>query len=188
MGRLFATVAVLLGVLVAPPAAAVETGTPAWSIRDLTVFEGPGAAYDIVGDIAGESRLRVDRCTYRWCRVRMGSVGGWVPRDALSFGQGPQGPFSGPKLNYGAGGPGLICLYEGRNYTGDSLCYGSGAYVHDLLLFGRDNRYSSVSVEGNVSVTLCRDRDFASYCERISASEPKLHGFLDNNVSSLRVH
>ena len=146
------------------------------------------AMINIAGDIEGKERLRVDRCTYRWCRVHLGSVHGWVSRDALSFGQEPRGPWTGPVLNYKTGGPGLICLFEGRNYTGDSLCYPSGTYVHDLLLLRLDNRYSSVQIEGNVSVTLCRDRDFASYCERINDSEPRLHGFLDNNVSSVRIY
>jgi hypothetical protein len=115
-------------------------------------------------------------------------VRGWVPRDSLSFGQEPRGPFTGPRLNYKYGGPGEICLYEGRNYTGAAVCMTSGTYVHDLLLLGTDNRYSSVSIEGNVSVTLCRDRDFASYCRRFNHSTPRLGAFLDNSVSSIRVH
>jgi hypothetical protein len=45
-----------------------------------------------------------------------------------------------------------------------------------------------VSIEGNVSITLCRDRDYSSYCERFNESDPRLPGFLDNAVSSLRVH
>ena len=61
-----------------------------------------------------------------------------------------------------------------------------GTVVHDLLLFDADNRFSSVEVNGG-SVTLCRDRDFSSYCERVVEDQPVLHGFLDNNVSSYRV-
>jgi uncharacterized protein YraI len=179
----------LLGfLLLAFPAAAIETGTPAWSTKALTVFEGPGPAYDIVGDISGKIRIRVDRCTYRWCLVRAEGVRGWVSRDAVAFGQEPKPPLSGPRLNYKSGGPGLVCLYEGRNYSGPSICLTSGTYRKDLLLEDLDNRYSSVSIEGDVSITLCRDRDWSSYCERINQSEPRLNGFLDNNVSSLRVH
>ena len=43
-----------------------------------------------------------------------------------------------------------------------------------------------VRVNGG-SVTLCRDRDFSSYCERIVEDQAVIHGFLDNNVSSYRV-
>jgi hypothetical protein len=91
-------------------------------------------------------------------------------------------------LQYPSGGPGEVCLYEGHNYTGDSLCLKSGSVSHDLLLQHLDNRYSSVTVQGNVSVTLCRDREFSSYCERVLHDQPALNGFLDNNVSSYRVH
>jgi uncharacterized protein YraI len=97
---------------IAAPAMAVETGTPAWSIKDLVVYQGPGAAYDVIGDIDGKKRLRVDRCTYRWCLVRVSSVRGWVPREALSFGQEPRGPLTGPRLNYKSGGPGTVCLHD----------------------------------------------------------------------------
>lgn len=174
--------------LLASPAFAVETGTPAWSIRAQTVFQGPGSAYDVVGDISGKIRIRVDRCNTRWCLVRAEGVRGWVSRDAVAFGQEPKGPFTGPRLNYKYGGPGQVCLYEGRHYTGAAICMPSGTYRRDLLLEDLDNRYSSVSIEGDVSITLCRDRDYSSYCERFNESEPRLPGFLDNNVSSLRVH
>ncbi len=178
----------LLLIALGGPALSAETGTLAWTLKPLTVFEGPGTAYDVLGDVEGKIRLRVDRCTYQWCQVHTARVRGWVPRGELNFGQYPRAPWSGPVFNYKSGGPGEICLYEGRNYTGDALCATSGTVVRDLLLHRVDNRYSSITVEGNVSVTLCRDRDFSSYCERVIRSQPRLNGFLDNNVSSFRVY
>ena len=47
--------------------------------------------------------------------------------------------------------------------------------------------YSSVRIEGS-SVLACRDRDFTSYCELIVESQPRLNGFLENNLSSYRVY
>lgn len=186
--RNFAGLIAVVASLLALPALAVETGTPAWTIHDLTVYEGPGLEYDVVGDVSGDLQLRVDRCTYRWCRILTGSLSGWVSRDALSFGRHPRGPFTGPRLDYKYGGPGLACLYEGPNYSGDYVCLPSGTYRRDLLLYDADNRYSSVAIEGNVSITVCRDRDYSSYCERINASEPRLPVLLDNSVSSFRIH
>jgi hypothetical protein len=170
------------------PAAALETGTPAWSLRPLTLLEGPGNAYDVTGEVAAEQRVYVDRCSKLWCQIHVGKARGWVDLYALGFGQEPRPPLSGPRLNLKKGGPGQVCLYEGRNFTGNSLCAKSGFVVHDLLLTRTDNRYSSVSIEGNVSVLLCRDRDFKSYCVRVNESQPRLHGFLDNGVTSLRVY
>jgi uncharacterized protein YraI len=166
------------------PAAAVEVGTPAWLIHGQSLYEGPGHAYDIVGELGDETRIRVDSCTYRWCLIHAKGERGWAARDNISFGQHPRGPFTGPRLNYGSGA--VICLYEGRHFTGDRVCAKPGTVVRDLLLFDADNRFSSVEVNGG-SVTLCRDRDFASYCERVVEDQPVLHGFLDNNVSSYRV-
>lgn len=178
--------ALLLGL--AAPAAAVQTGTPAWTLKPLTLMEGPGNAYDVTGEVEAEARVYVDRCSRQWCQIHSGHQQGWVDLYALAFGQEPRPPLSGPRLDLKKGGPGTICLYEGANFTGDSLCAGSGFVVHDLLLTRKDNRYSSVQIEGNVSVLLCRDRNFKSYCVRVNESQARLHGFLDNGVSSLRVY
>lgn len=172
--------------LAAPAAMAIETGTPAWLIDAQILRQGPGIAYQATGELAGETRIRVDRCTYRWCQIRALGQRGWVSRDNVSFGRHPRGPFSGPRLDYPSGG--TVCFYEGRHFSGDYVCAEPGTVVHDLLLFGRDNLYSSVKILGSGSVTVCRDRDFASYCERIVDSQPVLDRFLDNAVSSYRVH
>lgn len=182
---LAAIAALLLPVV---PAVAVQTGTPAWSIRDATLFQGPGTEYDVVGDLSGKLRIYVDRCSDNWCLVHSGASHGWMGLDDVSFGRAPVGPFGGPQLNYKSGGPGTVCFYEGHDYSGASFCGGAGFVAHDLLLYHLDNRFSSVSIEGNVSVMACRDRDFKSYCERIDNSERALQGFLDNGVSSIRVY
>lgn len=169
-------------------ATATLAGTPAWSNVALVLREGPGDAYDITGEIAGEIRIVVDRCSNRWCKIRAEGERGWVPIDHVSFGQAPGGPFSGPKLNYPAGGPGLVCFYEGANFTGGRICAESGTVVRDLLLLDRDNRVASISVEGNVSALVCRDFNFHSYCERIIESKPRLPRFLYRAVSSYRIY
>ena len=166
------------------PAAAIEVGTPAWLINAETLMEGPGNAYDVVGELGDETAIQVDRCTYRWCLVHAGHQRGWVSRDNVSFGLEPRGPLTGPKLNYPAGG--TVCFYSGRNFTGEELCLKPGTVVPDLLRTDRDNRYVSVMTNGG-SATVCRDRDFSNYCERIIEDTPYLHGFLARNVSSIRV-
>ena len=179
-------VAVLL--LCLPTAMAAETGSPAWTLSDQSIYEGPGTEYNVLGSVPERVRVQVDRCTWRWCLIHGAEVRGWVYRGALTFGKNPNGPLSGPLLGYKSGGPGVVCLYEGRHYSGFAFCKESGAGTRDLLLYELDNVFSSVTIEGNVSVTLCRDRDFTSYCERVNESEPVLDGFLDNNVSSYQVH
>lgn len=188
MKQLFASLSALVFlILAAGTASAAQVGTPAWSIRPLVLFEGPGTAYDVTGQIDGQHRIYVDRCSKLWCRVHANGQAGWTGLYDIAFGHVARGPFYLPPIKYKSGGPGLVCLYEGRNYSGTSICAKSGTVIRDLLLLRVDNRYSSVTIEGDVSVDLCRDRDFHSYCERINSSE-NLHGFLDNNVSSVKVY
>ena len=178
-----------LGIGSAP---AVETGSAAWTDFPLNMFEGPGKQYQWVGEVPGQIPVRVDRCSGFWCLITVGYSRGWVDRYKLSFGRAPYpnliGPLYLPPLGYKEGGPGLVCLYSGLNFTGKSLCAEAGFNARDLLLLHRDNLYSSVRIEGDVSVTLCRDRDFKSYCDRINYSQPELNGFLAGNVSSVHVH
>src|SRR3712207_4528993 len=106
----------VLWVAIAAPAAAVETGTRAWTIYGSTLYEGPGTEYDVVGSVSGDIRIRVDRCSTMWCKIRAEGQQGWVKQAALTFSEFPLGPFEGPKPN-APGTGGTICLYEGHNYT-----------------------------------------------------------------------
>jgi uncharacterized protein YraI len=162
-------------------------GSDAWTTTDVTLRDGPGNAYAVNGTVPRESRVLVDRCHVRWCQIRVGHGGGWVGLDALSFGQFPRGPFTGPKLNYQSGS-GVVCFYTGANYTGQKSCATSGTVVRDLKLFGIDDSFASVTVEGAANVMVCRDFDFTSYCRRIVASEPRLERFLNRAISSYRVY
>jgi hypothetical protein len=184
--RLASVAALFLAILLLTlPAQAYETGTAAWLIKGQALFEGPGHAYDVVGELGGETNIRVDRCTYQWCRIHAEGQRGWVSRDNVSFGQEPRGKFTGPHFDHPRGG--VVCFFEGANYTGASICARAGTVVHDLLLVDLDNRFSSIEVQGS-SVMACRDRDFTSYCELIVESQPQMHGFLDDNLSSYRVY
>jgi hypothetical protein len=165
-------------------AAGTPVGSAAWLIKGQSLMEGPGRDYDVVGELGDKTRIRVDRCAPLWCRIHAEGQAGWVWRHNISFGNLPYSTPSHPRLGWGRGE--TICLYEGREFTGERVCASPGTVVRDLMLFDRDNFYSSVQVNGG-SVVLCRDRDFSSYCELIVEDQASLHGFLDNNVSSLRV-
>jgi hypothetical protein len=178
--RLAITLAAFLALVVPALAAGTAVGTAAWLIQGQALLQGPGTQYDVVGELGDATAIR----TYRWCRIHAQGQAGWVPRDDVAFGKYPRRHPTGPQLKWGSGS--TICLYEGRNFSGEQVCASPGTVVRDLLLFHRDNTFSSVEVNGG-SVILCRDRDFSSYCELIVEDQASLHGFLDNNVSSLRV-
>lgn len=178
-----------LGFASAAPAAAVsDVGSHGWALVDLTLRDGPGAAYDVTGQIPENTAIRVLRCQVNWCVVDAGSQRGWTSREAVGFGRTPEGPLFSIQPNYPSGGPGTVCFYEGRNYSGASLCAQSGQVFTDLERYGYDNRFASVQVTGNVSAMACRDRGFQSYCERIVESKPVLNQFLLRNLSSIRIY
>lgn len=184
---LFLALAMLLSAA-SPSALAVESGSHGWSRAELTLRDGPGAAYNVTGHIAERSAIMVLRCQKLWCLVDGKGGRGWSSKQYVSFGLMPAHPSNAPRLHYGSGGPGSICFYEGRNFTGAELCLGHGQVFNDLARWGLDNRFSSVRLTGNVSAAACRDRFFQSYCERIVASQPVLDQYLDNNLSSIHVY
>lgn len=166
----------------------VQAGSPGWALSDLVLRQGPHVAHDVAGTIPAETRISIERCAPRWCLVSSGNLKGWTGRDHVGFGQAPRPPLSGPRLDYGAGGPGTVCFFSGANFTGSSFCRESGFVAPDLGLYGFDDRIRSVSVSGNVSARICRDRNFQSHCVRVVENAAHLERYLNAQVSSLRVH
>ncbi|RZA28951.1 MAG: hypothetical protein EOP02_05935 [Proteobacteria bacterium] len=173
---------------IAPAMAESDVGSHGWALVDLGLRNGPGAAFEVTGEIAEDSAIRILRCQVNWCLVDGDGGRGWTSREAVGFGRTSEGPLFSIQPNYPAGGPGTVCFYEGRNYTGASLCAETGQVFNDLTRYGYDNRFASVEVTGNVSAAACRDRSFQSYCQRIVESQPVLDEFLVRNISSIRVY
>jgi hypothetical protein len=179
--------------LAAPAGAVPPTGSGGWTTDGWvslsgTLYSGPGPRYDAAGSIDEGVRVRVDRCTHRWCQIHTADVRGWMSLDNLSFGQEPDGLFRGPKFATERGGPGQVCFFDGEGFSGDSFCADSGRVIRDLDLIGRDNRISSVEVGVGVSALVCRDRGFRSYCEIVDVSKGRIDGLLSNGISSVRVY
>lgn len=183
-----AIAATLIAASVVPSLAASESGSHGWALQSLSLRSGPGAAYDFSGTIAENSAIKILRCQKVWCLVDGPGGRGWTALERVGFGTAPEGPLFAIQPDYPAGGPGSVCFYTGTNYTGASFCAGPGQVFPDLALYGVDNSFSSVQVNGNVSAAACRERKFHSYCERIIASQPVLDRFLNRNLSSIRVY
>jgi len=188
----FRSLALALFVLLLAPLSAhadnTHKGRTALVISATLMSGGPGTQYPLAGRAAKAEEVAVERCFRRWCQVEASGGEGWISLDNLSFGQYARGPFSGPKFNVGRGGPGQVCLYSGTGYSGTELCGGSGLVIRDLALAGMDNVFSSVKVVGNVSVLVCRDFYFSSYCETLTGNTPVLDRFLRRAVSSIRIY
>jgi hypothetical protein len=192
MLSLFRVLAVLAFGLIAtlPATAGQPSGTAAWTTDGKVpftgqLFAGPGPHYRAAGTVAANIRVRVERCTERWCLIRAGKARGWIGIDVLSFGQRPASVFGGPRFDFGSGGE--VCFYDGADFTGRAFCAGPGRVWDDLVLIGRDNAISSIRV-GSGSALVCRDRNFRSHCVRMNADAPRLDGLVNNAISSIRVY
>lgn len=188
--RLISTLLFALALAFVPASsfAASESGSHGWSRTELALRKGPGSTYDAAGSIPGQIAIKILRCQKLWCLVDGNGARGWTNAYHVDFGQSPDWPLTGPELNYAIGGSGTICFYTGTNYSGSRFCARSGEVFNDLALWGMDNVFSSVKVEGNISAAACRDRKFQSYCERIVSSQPALDPYLRRNLSSIRVY
>ncbi len=162
-------------------------GTPALTIKEVDLRYGPGTNYKSDFIIEGGADVIVERCSNRWCLISNRSAKGWVSIDKLSFGNAPKPAFSGPKRDQILQGDGEICFYSGANFSGEAICSSTGMVVPDLALYGRDNSFASISVEGEISAMVCRDMKFSSYCETITQDQPVLSRFLKRAISSYRV-
>lgn len=174
-----------LGFFAAAPAIAEDIGSPAVVLSDTTLLSGPGVRYPAAGTVVASQDVTVVRCSNRWCHIAEGD--GWMSIDELSFGNFERRPFHGTVYNWGRGGPGKVCFHDDANFSGESLCLPSGTVARDLALLGWDDRISSISINGNVSVNVCRDRNFASYCELVTQSQVNVNRLLNNSASSWQV-
>lgn len=183
-----------LALTMALPVEAVQPkGSAAWTTEGWinftgVLYEGPSTVYPVTGHVAARIRVRVDRCSERWCLIHVGGQKGWLPIENVSFGQYPDGVFAGPRFPNMKAGGGEVCFYTGRNYTGETFCATSGHVYQDLLLNGWDNAFASVKVEGAANALVCRDRNFRSYCKIIDVNTSSLEGLLSHSISSIRVY
>lgn len=181
--------ACLFALLPAAPAMSLSaSGSHGWSRETLILQSGPGAAYDVTGEIPGEVAIKILRCQKLWCLVDGPGGRGWTMSVNLDFGKDPHWPKFDSDNQWPDLAEGELCFYEGTHYTGRSFCADTGDVFLDLATWGWDNRISSVRVVTATSAALCRDRNFQSYCERLVESQPVLDPFLRRNLSSIRVY
>lgn len=87
--------AALVALFLASPAFAIQpTGSAAWAggrwvAFDGTLYAAPGKKNHVVGALDDGQRVRVDRCTKRWCHIHTAKQRGWLSIDQLNFGRAP---------------------------------------------------------------------------------------------------
>lgn len=162
--------------------------SPAWTIRPAILRPMPEMLDPKGPEIADKQAVWVLRCETIWCDIQAGPRRGWVELSALSFGQFPRGPFTGPKLMRKSGGPGQVCFYSGIHFSGARFCAETGYVARDLKLSPWNDRIRSIRITGQQSVLVCRERNYGSYCETVIGDRPVLPKLLRRAISSLHVY
>jgi len=79
-----------------------------------------------------------------------------------------------------------VCLFDGPNYTGQHLCFGTGTFT---LPPAAQNRATSVRLFGGGKVRLCKN---PTYCigpaNNVTSNKPVLAPLWNNQTSSIRVY
>ncbi|MCB1518894.1 MAG: peptidase inhibitor family I36 protein [Hyphomicrobiaceae bacterium] len=185
LGNLAALFLVVGSLFAGSSAFAEGLGSRAHIISATDLYKGPGTGYAVSGAVTAGQDVIVTRCSGLWCLLD--DEGGWIAKQNVSFGQHAGGLLQGPRFIDGRAADGTICFYDGAGFSGNGFCLDSGNVLPDLLLVGWDNKISSVSVDPGTSVTLCRDRNFASYCVRVDRDMANLPRLIDNSASSIQM-
>ena len=78
------------------------------------------------------------------------------------------------------------CFYSGNNYSGQTVCVNSGQSLSSIGNW--NDKVSSVRLYNGASVTMCQHVGFNGFCRTSSNNEPALGPWLNNKISSVRVH
>ncbi|MFZ2099148.1 MAG: peptidase inhibitor family I36 protein [Oricola sp.] len=79
--------------------------------------------------------------------------------------------------------PYRVCVYDGANYQGASVCANAGVSAPAIPPIWND-KITSIKVFGGARIRLCQNPGFGGFCNIFSANTPTLGGPLNNNASS----
>lgn len=144
---------------------------------NVNVRRGPGTSYAVVDVLRSGQSVRVSNCTGGWCWVNHGGPSGWVSQNFLSRTGGGGDSGGGSAIGRGA------CFYENVRFRGRSFCVRPGDSNSNLGVW--NNRISSISIRGFMTVQVCEDRNFRR-CEAFNRDVATLPWWLDSNISSFR--
>ncbi|MGZ3721822.1 MAG: peptidase inhibitor family I36 protein, partial [Bdellovibrionales bacterium] len=112
------------------------------------------------------------------------------PGPGGGFPPGRGGPGPGPGGGHGGGRWGQICFYEHINFAGQSFCVNEGASSDNLVPSGWNDRISSISVSGNIGVTVYQDINYVGqslYINQTVADIRSYGGQWNDFISSFSV-
>ena len=86
----------------------------------------------------------------------------------------------------GGGGAKKVCVWDGPNYTGASVCVNAGMSDSNIAPAWND-RVTSLKVYNGATIRLCQHPNYLGFCNTFSTNVPVLGGALNNQASSYQV-
>lgn len=149
-------------------------------IEKVNIRKAPSPNSKKLGSLPAGSQVEVDpdSCINGFCQLDNDfGPQGWVAEDFISFDDEEEEPE--PEIAE-------VCFYDKSNFGGQSFCMEPGD-VANKLPANWDNRISSLTIEGDISVDLCSDKNLYGTCGTFSSDSKNLPAKLNNKVSSVEV-
>lgn len=149
-------------------------------IEKVNIRKAPSPNAKKLGSLPAGTQVEVDpdSCTNGFCQLDNDfGPQGWVAEDFIEFDDGEE-----PEPEVVA----EVCFFDKANFGGASFCMEPGD-VANKLPSSWDNRISSLTLEGDISVDLCADKSLFGLCGTFSADTKSLPAKLNNKVSSIEV-
>lgn len=149
-------------------------------IEKVNIRKAPSPSAKKLGSLQAGTQVEVDpdSCTNGFCQLDNDfGPQGWVAEDFISFDDEEEDPE--PEVAE-------VCFYDKSNFGGQSFCMEAGDLANKLPT-NWDNRISSLTIEGDISVDLCSDKNLYGTCGTFSSNSRNLPAKLNNKVSSIEV-
>jgi hypothetical protein len=149
-------------------------------IERVNIRKAPSPTAKKIGGLSVGTQVEVDpdSCTNGFCQLDNDfGPQGWVAEDFISFDDEEDEPE--PEVAE-------VCFFDKSNFGGQSFCMEAGD-VANKLPAAWDNRISSLTIEGDISVDLCADKNLYGTCGTFSSDSKNLPAKLNNKVSSIEV-
>ena len=184
-------------------ASAAEVG---YTKSAANLREGPGTSYDIITNLAKNTKLFVEACTLTWCAVTTedGDEGFLAKSLIKKNPSGPDIPFTikiiigpeGPFIDFGdifvdepdAPDPQYpeVCFYQSANLKGANFCVEEGDSDNNIP-GNYDNNIESILITGGLGVEVCSGVGHSGECFYYTKTQKSLPSEIRNKITSYAV-
>lgn len=148
-------------------------------IEKVNIRKAPSPTAKKLGTLQAGTQVEVDpdSCINGFCQLDNDfGPQGWVAEDFIEF----EDDYEEPEV------VAEVCFYDKSNFGGASFCLEPGQVMNKLPTSWND-RISSLTIEGDITVDLCSDKNLYGTCGTFSSDSKNLPAKLNNKASSIEV-